>query len=145
MRLFAGPVSNVSESSHVSNRRGDGSTLVAYLWALAHSLPHATTISFMTLALAQILHLGNARSGRAVLAPSAALANPFAIGAVIVSVMLQLAALYAEPLAQTLRVAPLACREWLVVIACSAATAIIGQAIRLARPDLTAPIRRAMQ
>jgi Ca2+-transporting ATPase len=123
-----------------------GSTFVAYLWALSHSLPHATTVAFMTLALAQIFHLGNARSARAVLSPSAAVANPFALGAVVLAVMLQLVAVYTEPLAHTLRVAPLAFEEWLVVVACSAVTAIVGQAIRLKRPDVQAsPVGRAAQ
>ena len=40
------------------------STLAVFLWALAHAPAQATTMSFMTLALAQILHLGNARSER---------------------------------------------------------------------------------
>ena len=55
----------------------------------------ATTLAFMTLALAQIFHLGNARSPGAVLAPRIALRNPYAIAAVIGSASLQLAAAYA--------------------------------------------------
>ena len=42
-------------------------TMGAFLWGLAYRPAQATTIAFMTLALAQILHLGNARQRGAVL------------------------------------------------------------------------------
>jgi Cation transporting ATPase, C-terminus len=58
------------------------STLAAYVWALGHSEGRASTIAFMTLALAQVFHLGNARSTEPVLRPDRALANRFALGAV---------------------------------------------------------------
>lgn len=66
-----------------------------------------------------------------VLSPSAALANRFALGAVVLSVLLQLAAIYVEPVALALRVVPLGPVEWVVVLACSAVPAVIGQAGRL--------------
>jgi Ca2+-transporting ATPase len=108
-------------------------TLAAYVWALDAGLPHATTVAFMTLALAQTFHLGNARSGRHVLSPGRALANPYAIAAVAVSGLLQLVAIYVGPIAAALGVVPLSAREWLVVLAAAAMPAVVGQAIRLAR------------
>ena len=107
------------------------STLGAYLWALWAGLAHATTLAFMTLALAQTFHLGNARSGHHVLARRAALSNPYAIGAVAVSALLQLCAIYVDPVAAALGVAPLSPLEWLVVLAAAAVPALVGQAIRV--------------
>jgi Ca2+-transporting ATPase len=109
------------------------STLAAYVWALHDGLPHATTVAFMTLALAQIFHLGNARSPRHVLSRSQALASPFALGAVAVSGALQLVAVHLAPLATVLGVVPLGPTEWLVSLGCAAMPAMAGQAVRLAR------------
>jgi Ca2+-transporting ATPase len=112
-------------------------TLAAYIWALDAGLPHATTVAFMTLALAQTFHLGNARSGRAVLSPQAALANPVAVGAVLLSGGLQLAAIYVAPVAGALGVSPLSGAEWLVVLGCAGLPAVIGQVARLRGPKTT--------
>jgi Ca2+-transporting ATPase len=108
------------------------STLAAFLWAIDDP-ERATTVSFMTLALAQILHLGTARSSEAVLRPARALANPYALGAVVLAVALQLVAMYLPPLAAVLHVVPLGGREWLVVVALAALPAMLGQAARLRR------------
>ena len=51
-------------------------TFGAISWALFTSRDHAGTVAFMTLELAQILHLSNARSRDDVLSPTRALANP---------------------------------------------------------------------
>src|SRR5688500_18102416 len=87
-------------------------------------------MSFTTLGLAQILHLGNARSRSAVLGLRAATANAFALGAVALTVGLQLLALYLEPLRTLLGLAPLGIAEWMVVLPLAAAPAVIGQAIK---------------
>jgi magnesium-transporting ATPase (P-type) len=44
-------------------------TMAAIVWGLRQSHEQASTMAFMTLAFAQILHLGNARSERPVLRP----------------------------------------------------------------------------
>src|SRR5262249_24698897 len=75
------------------------STLGAYLWALRYEPGGAQTIAFTTLALAQTFHLGNARSVQAVTGLRRALANRYALGAVAISIGLQLAAVYVDPLA----------------------------------------------
>jgi Ca2+-transporting ATPase len=107
------------------------STLAAYVWALDHAAAASTTMAFMTLALAQTFHLGNARSAQHVLSSRAALANRFAIGAVAISILLLLVAVYVPPLAAALRVTPLTSQEWLVVGACSAIPAVFGQVWKL--------------
>jgi Ca2+-transporting ATPase len=92
-----------------------------------------TTSAFMTLALAQILHLGNARSVGPVLAPRFAFANRAALAAVALATGLQLVAAFFQPLARVLGVTPLSAREWVLVGALGALPAVIGQTAKLLR------------
>jgi Ca2+-transporting ATPase len=87
----------------------------------------------MTLALAEVFHLGNARSTEAVLRPSRAAANLYAIAAVAVSVGLQILAVRVPLLRDVLRLADLDASEWAVIVIASAIPALVGQAIKLAR------------
>jgi Ca2+-transporting ATPase len=119
-----------------------GVTLCAYLIPLgrdAAGYETATTYAFMTLALAQIFHLGNARSQAPVLAPSAALGNPYAIGAVAIAVGLQLCAVYVPPLAALLRVVPLGPLDWLLIVGLAAVPAVTGQSLRWLRSKRAGP------
>lgn len=108
-------------------------TLASFWLALRTAPHHASTIAFMTLAIAQIAHLGNARSDRDVLAPRRAIANRFALLGVAVALGLQLLTT-AGPLARILDVAPLSASEWLSVIFWGALPAIVGQLSKLLRP-----------
>jgi Ca2+-transporting ATPase len=109
-----------------------GATIAAYAWGLAAGPDRARTMAFLTLALAQIFHLGNARGARPVLAPAVALRNRWAVAAVVFSVGLQLAALTVEPLARVLDVVPLSPREWAVAVALALIPAAVGQALKAA-------------
>ena len=93
------------------------------------------TIAFMTLALAQIGHLGNARSERDVLAPRRAAANGFALLGVAMALGLQLLTT-AAPFARILDIAPLDTREWLSVAVWASLPAVIGQLWKLGGPRL---------
>jgi Ca2+-transporting ATPase len=106
------------------------STLGAFIWCLRSAPDRAVSAAFMTLALAQTFHLGNARSASHLLHLGRLASNRFALGAVALSVALQLAAMYIGPLAATLRVVPLDGVQWLVVLACSAVPAVFGQAAK---------------
>jgi Ca2+-transporting ATPase len=108
-------------------------TLAAFWSALRTAPDHAPTIAFMTLAVAQIAHLGNARSERDVLAPRRALANRFALLGVGVALALQLLTA-TGPLARILEVAPLSQAEWLSVVLWGALPAVVGQISKVARP-----------
>jgi P-type Ca2+ transporter type 2C len=116
------------------------SALGALVWALQYSPARATTISFMTLALAQILHLATARnatsSGRSI----NLLSNPYALGAAAMSVGLQLIAVYVTPVARALQVSTPDWQDWLVIIAAATVPALVGQTIRL-RPRGALKIR----
>jgi hypothetical protein len=89
----------------------------------------------MTLALAQIAHLGNARSAEAVLRPSRAAANPYALAGAAIAMGLQVATAWIEPLEDILRVAPLASREWALVVTMAAFPAVVGQMWKAWRAD----------
>jgi Ca2+-transporting ATPase len=106
------------------------STIAAFLWGMhASEAAHAMTMAFMTLALAQTAHLGNARSKRSVTSPTRALANPYAIIAVAVVIALQLAAVYYAPLAALLHTQRLSPHEWLVITLLAAFPAFVGQVL----------------
>jgi Ca2+-transporting ATPase len=115
------------------------STLAAFGWGLAYAPAHSVTMSFMTLSLAQIFHLGNARSRQPVLAPARVFANPWAIGGAAVSLVLQIGVAQLGPFAVLLHVAPLSVLEWGVVLGLSSLTAITGQAIKYFREARALP------
>ena len=118
------------------------STLAAYLWALEAEEPsRAVTIAFMTLALAQLFHLGNARSRGPVLAWRRITANPWALGAVPLVIALQVAAVYWTPLSTVLRTVPLTAREWLIVVGLAAVPAVVGQAVEYVQERRARPTR----
>ena len=118
-----------------------GCTLAAFAWGLSRpgGAGYAVTLSFLTLGVAQTLHLGNARSAGAVTSRADVLRNPYAIGAVAITLALLLLTVYFEPLARLLATHPPSVRDWVVVLALAALPAIIGQAVKL----LTRPSRGA--
>ena len=110
-------------------------SLAAFLWGLngPEGEAYARTLCFMTLALSQVFHLGNARSPGAVIRPTFAVRNPYALGAVVISVGLQFLAVYFTPLARVLDTTPLAPRDWLIVLALALVAAAVGQTLKLRR------------
>ncbi len=103
-------------------------TLAAYVWALEYGEPQrAVTVAFMTLALAQLFHLGNARSRGPVVGWRRAIANRWALGAVPLVLALQGLSVYLPPLADVLGTVPLEPFDWLVVGTLSLAPAVVGQ------------------
>jgi Ca2+-transporting ATPase len=114
-------------------------TLAAFAWGLRDgTVAVAGTVAFMTLAFAQILHLGNARSAGPVLSPRRALGNPFALGAAALAVALQLLAGLVPPLSRVLRVTQLSVAQWLIVGILGLVPAVVGQALKLLRRTRTA-------
>jgi Ca2+-transporting ATPase len=87
----------------------------------------------MTLAFAQIFHLGNARSASPVIAPGRALSNRYALAAVLVTFGLQIVAVSLDPLAQVLGLTPLTREDWLVVLGLALVPAVAGQALKSLR------------
>ncbi|MBA3948492.1 MAG: HAD-IC family P-type ATPase [Acidobacteria bacterium] len=110
-------------------------TLAPFLWALGAAPQKATTIAFMTLAFAQVLHLGNARSAGAVVRPASIISNPWALVGAGVAIALQLLAIFYAPLRDILHLVPLDGRDWMVIVGCAAAPAVAGQLIKMFRPS----------
>jgi Ca2+-transporting ATPase len=106
------------------------STIAAYVWALANVPDRASTIAFMTLALAQIGHLGNARSTGPVVHLRRATANPYALIGVALALGLQALATAVRPVATVLQIVPLDGGDWLVVLALASLPAVAGQTVK---------------
>jgi len=101
-------------------------TLVAYGWAVGSGSPErARTIAFMTLGLAQLFHLGTARSRSQVLSPRRALANRWALAALPTVLALQLLAVYADPLSAILGTTTLSTGDLLACLGLSLVQSIV--------------------
>jgi Ca2+-transporting ATPase len=113
-----------------------GSTLVAFALGLrwygaeGDGLQHAVTIAFMTLALAQVFHAFNARS-RTRSAFSHPFSNAWLLGATLVCVLLQLAAVYVPLLRQVLHTVPLTAPDWILIAVASAAPVAVVELVKL--------------
>jgi Ca2+-transporting ATPase len=107
-----------------------GTALGAFGWSLAteSNIGRATTMTFMTLALAQILHLGNARSEGPVTNPRLAFANLFAVAAAVLAILLQV--LLAPALGRALGLEPLRTQDWMVIGGLSVIPALVGQTLK---------------
>jgi Ca2+-transporting ATPase len=112
-------------------------SVAAFVWGLSGSSGgdqgRARSLAFLTLAFAQIFHLGNARSELPVTAPGRALSNQFAVSAVVLTVGLQLVAALLSPLAGILRIEPLGLSDWAVVAVLSLVPALLGQGFKTLR------------
>ncbi|MFW6010586.1 MAG: cation transporting ATPase C-terminal domain-containing protein, partial [Gemmatimonadota bacterium] len=109
-------------------------TLAAFYWGLAgqgSETGRAVTLSFLTLAFAQIFHLGNARSPDAVLSYARSTSNPWALGAVALAGSLQLVALYVPGLREVLGLVRPSVTEWGVVLGLATVPAVVGQGLQL--------------
>jgi magnesium-transporting ATPase (P-type) len=113
-----------------------GATLAAFVVVGDGDVARGRTAAFMTLALAQALHLGNARSRDAVVKPARAIANRWALAAILSVFVLQGLAATVPGLRQALAISPLGTRDWGIVLLLSAAPAVVGQVMKLlhARP-----------
>ena len=105
------------------------STLTAFWWIHGINPAHAQTGAFMTLGMAQVFHLVNARR-RSVVTGPAHLSNPYAVAGVVVALCLQLLPVFIAPLGAALHVARLGQGEWVIVAIASVAPAVIGQGLR---------------
>jgi Ca2+-transporting ATPase len=110
-------------------------TLAAYLFVLRGEggVESATTVAFMTLALAQLFHVFNARSPAPVIFSRRLFANRWVWVAVALTIGLQLTALHLPPLARALGTAPLSADEWLVVGVAATTPLLVAQVVKRVR------------
>jgi len=122
-------------------------TLLAFAWTHARSPgdpARAVTVAFLTLGLAQIFHLGNARSHGPVLAVTRVFANRLALGAVALAVGLQWLVTAWRPLAAVLGVQAVSASDWRVITLLALTPAVLGQALKSARAVWSRTRRRAV-
>lgn len=87
------------------------------------------TVSFLTLAFAQLLHVFNMRGWRSPLLVNAVTSNPYVWGAVALCTGILLLAVYAPPLASALHIVPPDLAGWGLVAGASLAPLLVGMVI----------------
>jgi len=107
--------------------------LALAVWWLGKSGREATTVSFLTLALAQLWHVFNMREPRSGFWRNEVTANPWVWGALAVCLAGVVAAVYWPPLAGVLSVSDPGASGWGLALVASAIPLVVGQ-LRLARP-----------
>jgi P-type Ca2+ transporter type 2C len=103
--------------------------LAAFWIALAHfgmDNEHAVTVSFLTLAFAQLWHVFNMRSRGSSLVRNDIVTNPWIWGALLICTGLLLAAVSFPPLARVLGIRAPGADGWLLIAALSLAPALLG-------------------
>jgi len=90
----------------------------------------AVTMSFLTLALAQLWHVFNMRDPGTALLRNVVTRNPYVWAALVLCIVLIALAYALPPLAQVLRLAPLDGTAWTVVVAMSTSPWLLGQALK---------------
>jgi Ca2+-transporting ATPase len=106
-------------------------TLAAFVATLEENPERARTVAFMTLTFAQIFHLGNARSIGPVLSFTRAVANRYAVGALVLSSGLQVLAFVVPPIASVLHLGPLTAGDVMLIAGLSVVPAVVGQGIKV--------------
>lgn len=110
------------------------STLTAYGYGLVRYgiSPRASTTSFMTLTIAQVLHTLSCRSEDIGLFDSKKLPrNPYLEAAVAGSLAIQLVPIAFPPLRGLLKIVPLDLFDWLVIAGCAVVPLIVNESLKL--------------
>ena len=102
---------------------------LAFQW-LGFDTEKAVTVSFLTLATAQLWHIFNMRQARTQLWNNEIVRNPYVWGALGLCVVLLLAAVYVPVLSSVLKLTHPGTDGWLLIITAGFLTCLIGQAIK---------------
>ena len=108
-------------------------TLGVFIWALevrGTEVSHAVTLAFMTLALAQLFHVFNARSAKPVVFGRRLFRNRWVWGALVLTIGLQIATVYNPLLSRVLNTYTLSPQDWLIVLAASLMPLVVGQMLK---------------
>lgn len=90
----------------------------------------AVTMSFLTLAFAQLWHVFNMRSNASSIFNNTIVFNPYVWGALILCVMLIMGAVYIPTVAMVLKVVPPSATSWVIIIGMSLVPLVVGQIIK---------------
>ncbi len=93
----------------------------------------AVTVSFLTVAFAQLWHVFNVRSAGSGFLRNAVTRNPWVWGALALCTALMVAAVYTPPLARVLGLVPPSASTWLLILSASFVPWIVGQALHARR------------
>ena len=99
-------------------------------YLLGMSNGEAVSVSFLTLAFAQIFHVFNMRDAGSRLFRNEVTRNPYVWGALILCALLVLAAVFVPPVAHVLGIADPGARGWKLIAAASLTPLLIGQALK---------------
>jgi Ca2+-transporting ATPase len=91
------------------------------------------TMSFLTIAFAQLFHVFNSRKERRPVRRGEWLGNRYVLGAIALTIALQLAAVYVPLLQSVLKTAPPTRLQWFIVAGCSLMPLLVGQGLRWIR------------
>ncbi len=111
-------------------------TLVAFFLGMrihgdeGEGLEHAITVTFMTLALVQVVHVLSSRSETRSAFDERLFDNGWLWGAVAVCVLLQVAAVYVPFLRAVLHTVPLDARDWGIVAGCALSSLAIVEVVK---------------
>lgn len=90
----------------------------------------AVTMSFLTLAFAQLWHVFNMRSKTSSIFSNTITSNPYVWGALILCIILIMGAVYIPAIAMVLKVVPPSATSWLIIIGMSLVPLVTGQIIK---------------
>lgn len=107
-------------------------TLFVFKWYLPKNLQYAQTMAFSTLVMFQIFNVFNCRSNDKSLFKIGIFSNKWLIGAIIISVSLQIAVIHTS-LAVLFKTTPLTLLDWIYVTLVSSSVLIIDEVIKLIR------------
>lgn len=106
-----------------------GAALVAFLLAGGgDDLLRAQTVTFLTLALSQLIHTFSVRADAHTVFTGASLANRWLLGATVLSVGLVFVFIYVPPLATILGLAPLSASNVVLAVGLAASTLLVVEA-----------------
>lgn len=112
------------------------SVLGALLYAihgLGYGSEQAVSVSFLTLAFAQLFHVFNMRDKGSAFVNNEITRNPYIWGALGLCSLLIAAAVYIKPLAEVLRIIPPGIEGWTLIAVMSLAPLAIGQILKIFR------------
>jgi P-type Ca2+ transporter type 2C len=118
---------------------GYGALLTAAVWAalwvalsrLGYEETRAVTISFLTLAFAQLWHVFNMRDKDSGFLRNDIVRNVWVWGALALCTLLLLAAGYAPGISDVLETVPLSLTDWGIVMGASLAPVVVGQGLKV--------------
>jgi len=116
-----------------------GTLALFKLYDPINNLIYAQTMAFSTLMMFQMFNVLNCRSEKNSLFKIGVFSNRYLIGAIDISILLQLMVIY-TPLAMFFKTVPLSLIDWIYIILMSSTVLIFGETIKLIRNKINKPI-----